>query len=190
MLLAIDVGNTADRHRSLRQGRRHSTGTGAERDLMDHWRIATSAERTSDELALLVQEFLGFHGFSFDDDVDGVALCSSVPSITGRRAGDDRPLLRVPGDRRRARREDGHADPLRQPEGGRPRPHRRRAGGLRPLRRPDDRRRLRHRHHLRGHLGQGRVPRRRHLPGHRHQPRRAVRPGRRAAASSWSSPAT
>src|SRR5258707_7974434 len=49
---------------------------------MDHWRIATSAERTSDELALLVQEFLGFHGFSFDEDVDGVALCSSVPSIT------------------------------------------------------------------------------------------------------------
>jgi type III pantothenate kinase len=39
-------------------------------------------ERTSDELALLVQEFLGFHGFSFDEDVDGVALCSSVPSIT------------------------------------------------------------------------------------------------------------
>jgi len=57
-------------------------GTGAERDLLDHWRIATSAERTSDELALLVQEFLGFHGFSFDEDVDGVALCSSVPSIT------------------------------------------------------------------------------------------------------------
>src|SRR3954451_8514369 len=87
MLLAIDVGNTqtviglygtdgdSDDNTEPR-------GTGAERDLLDHWRIATSAERTSDELALLVQEFLGFHGFSFDEDVSGVALCSSVPSIT------------------------------------------------------------------------------------------------------------
>src|SRR5215212_8585974 len=85
MLLAIDVGNTQTviglygRDEADRDGERSS---GAERDLLDHWRIATSAERTSDELALLVQEFLGFHGFSFDEDVDGVALCSSVPSIT------------------------------------------------------------------------------------------------------------
>jgi type III pantothenate kinase len=57
-------------------------GTGAERELLDHWRIATNIERTSDEMALVVQEFLGFHGFSFDEDLDGVALCSSVPSIT------------------------------------------------------------------------------------------------------------
>src|SRR4051795_5858906 len=87
MLLAIDVGNTqtviglygTDGDAEDTSDQR---GTGAERDLLDHWRIATSAERTSDELALLVQEFLGFHGFSFDEDVDGVALCSSVPSIT------------------------------------------------------------------------------------------------------------
>src|ERR1043165_8001120 len=83
MLLAIDVGNTQTviGLYGTEDGDR-SSGTGAERDLMDHWRIATSAERTSDELALLVQEFLGFHGFSFDEDVSGVALCSSVPSIT------------------------------------------------------------------------------------------------------------
>src|SRR5213082_1606387 len=68
MLLGIDDGN--------------APSSGAERDLLDHWRIATLPERTSDELALLVQEFLGFHGFSFDEDVDGVALCSSVPTIT------------------------------------------------------------------------------------------------------------
>ena len=83
MLLAIDVGNTQTviglyGLDDVNEAR----GTGAERDLLDHWRIATSAERTSDELALLVQEFLGFHGFNFDEDVDGVALCSSVPSIT------------------------------------------------------------------------------------------------------------
>src|SRR5436305_13968155 len=82
MLLAIDVGNTQTVIGLYGKDDPSSTGTGAERDLLDHWRIATTPERTSDELALLVQEFLGFHGFSFDEDVDGVALCSSVPSIT------------------------------------------------------------------------------------------------------------
>src|SRR5947208_10862071 len=85
MLLAIDVGNTQTviglYGRDDGEGD-PERGSGAERDLLDHWRIATSAERTSDELALMVQEFLGFHGFSFDEDVDGIALCSSVPSIT------------------------------------------------------------------------------------------------------------
>ena len=82
MLLAIDVGNTQTVIGLYGRDDGDSAGTGAERDLLDHWRNATSAERTSDELALLVQEFLGFHGFSFDEDVDGVALCSSVPSVT------------------------------------------------------------------------------------------------------------
>ena len=83
MLLAIDVGNTQTVIGLYgHEDDQESTATGADRDLLDHWRIATSAERTSDELALMVQEFLGFHGFSFDEDVDGVALCSSVPSIT------------------------------------------------------------------------------------------------------------
>ncbi len=83
MLLAIDVGNTQTVIGLYGpDDRQPGEGTGAERDLLDHWRIATSAERTSDELALLVQDFLGFHGFSFDEDVDALALCSSVPSIT------------------------------------------------------------------------------------------------------------
>ena len=83
MLLAIDVGNTQTVIGLFgRDPDAGGNGSGAERDLLDHWRISTNAERTSDELALLVQEFLGFHGFSFDEDVDGVALCSSVPSIT------------------------------------------------------------------------------------------------------------
>lgn len=87
MLLAIDVGNTQTVIGLFGSdddvdGVADVATTGAERDLLDHWRIATSDTRTSDELALLVQEFLGFHGFSFDEDVSGVALCSSVPSIT------------------------------------------------------------------------------------------------------------
>jgi type III pantothenate kinase len=83
VLLAIDVGNTQTVIGLFGADDAGGPGgTGAERDLLDHWRISTNADRTSDELALLVQEFLGFHGFSFDEDVDGVALCSSVPSIT------------------------------------------------------------------------------------------------------------
>jgi type III pantothenate kinase len=80
MLLAIDVGNT--------QTVIGLYGGGVDEgdlksELLDHWRIATNAERTSDELALLVQEFLGFHGFSFDEDIKGIAISSVVPRITG-----------------------------------------------------------------------------------------------------------
>lgn len=71
MLLAIDVGNT------------HTVvGLFADEVLRDHWRIATDSDRTSDELALMVQQFLGFHGFSFDSDVTGVSVCSGVPRVT------------------------------------------------------------------------------------------------------------
>jgi type III pantothenate kinase len=93
MLLVIDVGNTqtvigiyGEEEERVDGGDgiddAASPKSGAERDLLDHWRISTNAERTSDELALAVQEFLAFHGFSFEEDVDGVALCSSVPSVT------------------------------------------------------------------------------------------------------------
>jgi type III pantothenate kinase len=71
MLLAIDVGNTNT-----------VVGLFQDEDLKDNWRIATDAERTSDELALMIQQFLGFHGFSFDSDVTGVAVCSGVPRVT------------------------------------------------------------------------------------------------------------
>jgi len=71
MLIAIDAGNT-------------QTVVGLFRDaeLVDHWRIATVADRTSDELALMVQQFLGFHGFSFDASITGVAISSGVPRVT------------------------------------------------------------------------------------------------------------
>src|SRR6478736_5524696 len=71
MLLAIDTGNTQT-----------VIGLFDGTELADHWRIATVASRTSDELALMIQQFLGFHGFSFDDQVTGVAVCSGVPSVT------------------------------------------------------------------------------------------------------------
>ena len=71
MLLAIDCGNTQT-----------VIGLFSERELVDHWRIATASERTSDELALMFQQFLGFHGFSFDAQVTGLAIASGVPRAT------------------------------------------------------------------------------------------------------------
>jgi len=70
MLLAIDAGNTQT-----------VVGLFDDVELVDHWRIATVSERTSDELALMIQQFLGFHGFSFDQ-VTGVAIASGVPRVT------------------------------------------------------------------------------------------------------------
>ncbi|MFA5884542.1 MAG: type III pantothenate kinase [Acidimicrobiia bacterium] len=71
MLLCIDVGNT-----------QMVIGLFDGPELADHWRIATVAERTSDELALMMQQFLGFHGFAFDEHVTGVAIASGVPRVT------------------------------------------------------------------------------------------------------------
>jgi type III pantothenate kinase len=74
VLLAVDVGNSETVIGLFEEP--PST------QLLDHWRVSTNAERTSDEMALLVQEFLAFHGFSFDTDIAGVAVCSGVPRVT------------------------------------------------------------------------------------------------------------
>jgi type III pantothenate kinase len=71
MLLCIDTGNTQT-----------VIGLFDGADLADHWRIATVAERTADELALMIQQFLGFHGFSFDAQITGLAIASGVPRVT------------------------------------------------------------------------------------------------------------
>ncbi|MGH2721127.1 MAG: type III pantothenate kinase [Actinomycetota bacterium] len=71
MLLAVDVGNTQT-HLGVWNGA----------DLRAEWRISTDARRTSDELALALQEFLHFEGLSFSSQVSGVVLSSVVPSLT------------------------------------------------------------------------------------------------------------
>ena len=87
MLLALDVGNTQtvvglydlEADDDVNLDRRQ-----ADTSLVDHWRIATNVERTADEHALVLQEFLAFHGFTWDEhDIEGIALCSSVPRVTG-----------------------------------------------------------------------------------------------------------
>jgi type III pantothenate kinase len=74
MLLAVDAGNS-----ETVVGLFEVNGKA---EPIDTWRLSTQADRTSDEIALLVQEFLAFHGFSFDTDVAGVVVASNVPRVT------------------------------------------------------------------------------------------------------------
>jgi type III pantothenate kinase len=74
VLLAIDVGNT---HTVI--GLYSSPDSD---NLVDHWRISTNAERTSDECALMVQEFLAFHGRGLRSGIHGVAISSVVPRVS------------------------------------------------------------------------------------------------------------
>lgn len=70
VLLAIDAGNT-------------QTVVGLFRgdELLEPWRLASQAERTSDEHALVLGQLLDLLDLGFDD-VDGVVLSSTVPRLT------------------------------------------------------------------------------------------------------------
>ncbi|MGO9334339.1 MAG: type III pantothenate kinase [Acidimicrobiales bacterium] len=109
MLLALDVGNTqtvvglfasvAAREpnppdhgggESETASARGVSGPGVPgelADLLHHWRIATVAERTADEYALLITELLRLVGLEFagtraGDGVDGIVVSSSAPDVT------------------------------------------------------------------------------------------------------------
>ena len=70
MLIAVDAGNT------------HTVvGLFEGETLTDHWRIATNANRTSDEHALLLSQFLAQHG-SWFAEVTGMVVSSTVPRLT------------------------------------------------------------------------------------------------------------
>src|SRR5215472_15552592 len=114
MLLTIDVGNTNT-----------VLGLFDGPDVVEHWRVSTDPERTADELAVLLQGLLRQSTLFAEPDVSGIALCSTVPPVPRRRACGDR----------RARGEDRCAAAVRQPEGGRQRPHHERRGGRASLRR-------------------------------------------------------
>ena len=70
MLLAIDVGNT---HTVL--------GLFDGADLVEHWRIATEAHRTADEIAVVLRGLLDQHPGPGGHDIHGIALCSTVPAV-------------------------------------------------------------------------------------------------------------
>ncbi len=70
MLLAVDVGNT-----------QILIALYDEDTIVDHWRLATNAERTTDEYAVLIRQFIG------DVAIDGVAISSVVPRATAALRG-------------------------------------------------------------------------------------------------------
>ena len=69
MLLAVDVGNTQT-----------VLGLFERERLGEHWRVATEAERTGDELGALVARLLELRDVGFDD-VSAVCLSTTVPPL-------------------------------------------------------------------------------------------------------------
>ncbi|WP_377269967.1 type III pantothenate kinase [Peterkaempfera sp. SMS 1(5)a] len=93
MLLTIDVGNT---HTVL--------GLFDGEEIVEHWRVSTDPRRTADEMAVLMQGLMGAHPVLGEDAVDGLAICSTVPSVlhelrevTRRYYGDVPAVLVEPG---------------------------------------------------------------------------------------------
>ena len=83
MLLAIDVGNTQTLIGLFGPDEPGPDDPdNKEGGLVDHWRIVTVAERTSDELALLLRQFLGWHGVKPTEEITGIAISSVVPTVT------------------------------------------------------------------------------------------------------------
>lgn len=96
MLLAIDVGNTESviglyaltpqEHETLPPAD-SGWGIGAEhqpsRGLTHHWRLSTVPTRTPDEYAVLLTQILDLEGLDIATTVSGMAVSSSVPSVTG-----------------------------------------------------------------------------------------------------------
>jgi type III pantothenate kinase len=70
MLLAIDVGNTQSH-----------VGVFDDRELIAHWRFATEANETADELAVRVSGLVALGGLELGD-VDGSIVSSVVPQLT------------------------------------------------------------------------------------------------------------
>jgi type III pantothenate kinase len=69
MLLAVDVGNTQT-----------VLGLFEGEELVEHWRLATEAARTGDELAALFVNLLELRGRTFED-VSGMSVSSTVPLL-------------------------------------------------------------------------------------------------------------
>ena len=80
MLLVIDAGNTQTVVGLYDSGDRSH-------QLLDHWRMATNAERTSDELLLLMRQLLETRDLDIRTDVAGrggvLRACPASPSSSG-----------------------------------------------------------------------------------------------------------
>jgi type III pantothenate kinase len=79
VLLTIDVGNTQNVLGLYDPD--SERGEGAAVGLVDHWRLSTDADRTSDEYSVMIRSLLDTIDVDLDDDLTGVAICSGVPRI-------------------------------------------------------------------------------------------------------------
>jgi len=79
VLLTIDVGNTQNVLGLYDLD--SDAGDGAAVGLVDHWRLSTDQERTSDEYAIAIRSLLDTAGLDFEEDLTGVSICSGVPRI-------------------------------------------------------------------------------------------------------------
>ena len=88
MLLAIDVGNTQTVMGLYGPGDAHG---GSRAELLHHWRTATVASRTADELALLIDQLFQLQGLDPEEAISGIAVASVVPRLrTALREMSDR----------------------------------------------------------------------------------------------------
>lgn len=71
MLLAVDIGNTET-----------TIGVFEGEDLAHTWRLATQRERTSDELALVINGVLALDRIRLTEHITGVGVSSVVPTAT------------------------------------------------------------------------------------------------------------
>jgi type III pantothenate kinase len=92
-LLCADIGNSHTVIGLLRDG-----------EVLDHWRVATDERRTADEWAVILRGLVG--GTEDGDDVEGVSVCATVPSVLhewremlSREYGDVPHVLVEPGVR-------------------------------------------------------------------------------------------
>lgn len=78
MLVAIDVGNTQTVIGLFEPG---DGPAGSGPGLMFHWRVATVASRTADEMALLIDQLFQLRGLDPEEVITGIAVASVVPRL-------------------------------------------------------------------------------------------------------------
>ena len=76
MLVAIDVGNTQTVIGLFGPG---DGPGGSSAELLYHWRVATVASRTADEMALLLDQLFQLQGLDPEEAISGIAVASVVP---------------------------------------------------------------------------------------------------------------
>jgi type III pantothenate kinase len=104
VLLTVDAGNTQTVVGLYELDDESASGRRPEKGLLEHWRLSTIGDRTSDEVAVMLQGFLELRSLRFSD-IEGIAVSSGVPKVTAalrdlaERYLDFEPVVIEPGVR-------------------------------------------------------------------------------------------